>query len=119
MSKQQPAASSQRAEGSGKQQVVWTLIASAVAGLSTYYYSLTKGSTALTSLPSAYALCANESRIYTVDESAPQVDCIVVDKQTISATGTLGRFGIRRDTGYLLTPEQRRFSPIGMTTRTT
>ncbi len=81
----------QRAVNSGtKQQVVWTLFASAVAGLSTYYYTFTNTATSLTSLPSAYALCTNGSRIYTVEESAPRVDCIVVDKQTISATGTLG-----------------------------
>ncbi|RDX44094.1 hypothetical protein OH76DRAFT_1409460 [Lentinus brumalis] len=80
----------QRAVNSGtKQQVVWTLFASAVAGLSTYYYTFTNTATSLTSLPSAYALCTNGSRIYTVEESAPRVDCIVVDKQTISATGTL------------------------------
>ena len=117
--KQQPAAVPLRAESSGKRQVVWTLIASAVAGLSTYYYSLTKGPTAMVSLPNTYALCANGSRIYTADESTPQVDCIVVDKQTIATTGTLGGGSITRSPRYSLTPpSQRRFSPIGTTTRT-
>lgn len=76
--------------GSVKQQVIWTLFASAAAGLSTYYYSLTKGTTSVTSLPGSYALCAENDNIYTVDAARPNVDCILVDKATISATGSLG-----------------------------
>ncbi|KAI0742748.1 amidohydrolase family-domain-containing protein [Daedaleopsis nitida] len=84
----QSAATSQN-ESSGKRQIVWTLFASAAAGLSTYYYSLTKGSTSVSSLPASYALCAESNKIYTVDSNAPTVDCILVDKVAISATGTL------------------------------
>lgn len=72
-----------------KQQVIWTLFASAAAGLSTYYYSLTKGTSLVTSLPGSYALCANSSNIYTVDPARPNVECILVDKKDILATGSL------------------------------
>ena len=77
--------------GSSKQQVVWALFASAAAGLSTYYYSLTQGTAALTALPASYALCAESGRVYTVDDSRPNVDCVLVDKASIYATGTLGK----------------------------
>ena len=65
------------------------MIASAVAGLSTYYSSLTRPSALLESLPASYALCAEGRRIYTVDDSNLAVDCILVDKHSVAATGTL------------------------------
>ncbi|KAL1938928.1 hypothetical protein VTO73DRAFT_11081 [Trametes versicolor] len=80
-----------RSTGSAGRQVVWTLLASAVAGLSTYYsaFSRRPSTTTISSLPTSYALCAEGSRIYTVDEAKPAVDCFSVDKNVITATGTL------------------------------
>ena len=76
---------------SGKRQIAWTLFASAAAGLSTYYYSLTTGPASITSLPASYALCADSNRVYTVDHAKPHVECILVDKTIVSATGSLGQ----------------------------
>ncbi|KAI0668833.1 amidohydrolase family-domain-containing protein [Trametes maxima] len=74
---------------SAGRQVVWTLLASAVAGLSTYYSAFSKRPTSVASFPTSYAFCADGNRIYTVDEARPTVDCITVDKHTIISTGTL------------------------------
>ncbi len=79
-------------DGSTTRQVVWTLFASAVAGLSGYYYTLPKGSTSVTSLPASYALCSEDKKIYTVDHARPTVDCVLVDKVIIAATGSLGGY---------------------------
>ncbi|KAI0324882.1 hypothetical protein GY45DRAFT_1357026 [Cubamyces sp. BRFM 1775] len=84
------------ASGSGR-QVAWALIASAVAGLSTYYSSLTRPSALLDLLPASYALCAEGHRIYTVDDSNSAVDCILVDKHSVTATGTLNEVQIAWD----------------------
>ncbi|KAH9922335.1 amidohydrolase family-domain-containing protein [Epithele typhae] len=76
--------------GSARQQVVWALFATATAGLSSYYYSLTQATSLRTSLPASYALCAHETgKVHTVDSAAPAVDCVVVDKARVTATGSL------------------------------
>ena len=77
--------------GSGNKQVVYTLLASAAAGVATWYYSFIHTPASFTVLPASYALCADAGKIYTVDPSKPNVDCIVVDKQTILTSGTLCR----------------------------
>ncbi|KAI0830178.1 amidohydrolase family-domain-containing protein [Trametes gibbosa] len=80
----------QQERRSGGRQVAWTLLASAVAGLSTYYAaSSPKHLTAIATLPTSYALCAEGHKIYTVEDAKPVVDCISVDKNVIAATGTL------------------------------
>ncbi|KAH9856434.1 amidohydrolase family-domain-containing protein [Lenzites betulinus] len=80
----------QQENRSGGRQVVWTLLASAVAGISTYYSAFSsKHPTAISALPTSYAICAEGNRIYTVNEAKPVVDCISVDKNVITATGTL------------------------------
>ena len=78
--------------GSGKQQVVWALFASAAAGLSTYVYSQNKGPTSITSFPASYALCAEPGKVYTVDSTRPNADCILVNKANVHAVGTLGEY---------------------------
>ncbi|KAI0656325.1 amidohydrolase family-domain-containing protein [Cubamyces menziesii] len=83
--------------GGGRRQVAWAVIASAVAGLSTYYSSLTRPPVSLKSLPASYALCAEGHRIYTVDDSKPVVDCILVDKHSVTATGTLNEVQLAWD----------------------
>ncbi|KAI0632894.1 amidohydrolase family-domain-containing protein [Trametes polyzona] len=75
--------------GSAGRQVVWTLLASAVAGLSTYYSAFSRRPAAISALPTSYAICADGGRIYTVDDARPTVDCISVDKNVVTATGTL------------------------------
>ncbi|KAI0776794.1 amidohydrolase family-domain-containing protein [Trametes elegans] len=76
--------------GGGGRQVVWTLLASAVAGLSAYYTAFSRRPThGVTSLPTSYALCAEDSKIFTVDAARPTVDCMVVNKHSIVATGSL------------------------------
>ncbi|KAI8972610.1 amidohydrolase family-domain-containing protein [Trametes punicea] len=74
---------------SGRRQVVWTFFASAVVALSACYASFSRRPGPITCLPASYALCAQEQRIYTVDLPRPLVDCILVNKHTIAATGTL------------------------------
>ena len=41
-------------------------------------------------LPESYGLCTEPGRIYTVDEDKPTVDCIIVRKDEVLATGTKG-----------------------------
>ncbi|PIL25921.1 hypothetical protein GSI_11674 [Ganoderma sinense ZZ0214-1] len=78
-----------RGDNSGNKQIVYTLFASAAAGIATWYYSFIHTPTSFTVLPASYALCADAGKIYTADPSNPTVDCIIVDKQTILTTGTL------------------------------
>ncbi|PCH43061.1 hypothetical protein WOLCODRAFT_132641 [Wolfiporia cocos MD-104 SS10] len=66
----------------------------AVAGLSTYIsrngFKLPSSRVQLvTSLPEAYAICADG--IYTVDESTPNVDCLLIKRDRIIATGSLNQ----------------------------
>lgn len=42
-------------------------------------------------LPADYALCSKEGKIYTVDESNPQTDCIVVRGNKIVDWGRVGK----------------------------
>ncbi|KAJ3004842.1 hypothetical protein NUW54_g4621 [Trametes sanguinea] len=81
--------STANASQSGGRQVVWTLVASAVAGLTAYYSTFSRQATSVSTLPGSYALCADGQRIYTVDSERPTVDCILIEKQNIAATGTL------------------------------
>ncbi|KAI1790602.1 amidohydrolase family-domain-containing protein [Ganoderma leucocontextum] len=84
-----PSRRSRSDTSSGNKQVVYTLFASAAAGIATWYYSFIHTPTSFTVLPASYALCAGAGKIYTADSVKPNVDCIVVDKQTILTTGTL------------------------------
>ncbi|EMD35089.1 hypothetical protein CERSUDRAFT_97001 [Gelatoporia subvermispora B] len=43
----------------------------------------------LASVPASYALCADSQKIYTVNPALPVVDCFLVHRDTITATGTL------------------------------
>ncbi|KAI9061249.1 hypothetical protein FKP32DRAFT_1613179 [Trametes sanguinea] len=81
--------STANASQSGGRQVVWTLVASAVAGLTAYYSSFSRQATTVSTLPGSYALCADGQRIYTVGSARPTVDCLLVEKHSIAATGTL------------------------------
>ncbi|EJF60100.1 hypothetical protein DICSQDRAFT_137677 [Dichomitus squalens LYAD-421 SS1] len=74
---------------SSNKQVIYTLFASAAAGTAAWYYSFIHTPPSFTVLPSSYALCADAGKIYTADPVKPNVDCIVVDKQTILTTGAL------------------------------
>ncbi|CDO70443.1 hypothetical protein BN946_scf184999.g84 [Trametes cinnabarina] len=89
---------SDRTNNSGNRQVVWTLVASAVAGLTAYYSSLSRPTPSVTALPSSYVICAEGQRIYTVDSASPTVDCILVEKHNIAASGTLGISNLMRET---------------------
>ncbi|KAI0351595.1 hypothetical protein OH77DRAFT_1523939 [Trametes cingulata] len=74
---------------SGGRQVLWTLLASAVAGLSTYYSAFSRRPASVNTLPASYGLCSEGNHIYTVDDARPSVECILVDKHVITATGSL------------------------------
>lgn len=41
-------------------------------------------------VPKSYAICSKEGKIYTVDETKPNVECFVVHNKRILATGSLG-----------------------------
>lgn len=41
-------------------------------------------------VPKSYAVCSKEGKIYTVDETKPNVECFVVHNKRILATGSLG-----------------------------
>ena len=42
-------------------------------------------------LPESYGLCTEPGKIYTVDEATPIVDCIVIRKDEVLATGSRGQ----------------------------
>lgn len=70
--------------------LLWILVAIALAGAS---YMLTRSNTVvdtaqLARLPESYGLCSESGRIYTVDDDQPTVDCILVHKDEIMATGS-------------------------------
>lgn len=54
----------------------------------------------LASVPASYALCADSQKIYTVNPALPVVDCFLVHRDTITATGTLG--GLPARVAFLL-----------------
>ncbi|KAI0799818.1 amidohydrolase family-domain-containing protein [Irpex lacteus] len=74
---------------------VWVVLAVGLAGAS-YYFSgyLTSASTdniaaSVATVPESYAICGgNPGSIYTVDDTHPNVDCILVHKDEIRVTGT-------------------------------
>ncbi len=76
---------------------VWVVLAVGLAGAS-YYFSgyLTSASTdniaaSVATVPESYAICGgNPGSIYTVDDTHPNVDCILVHKDEIRVTGTAG-----------------------------
>ncbi|OCH91347.1 hypothetical protein OBBRIDRAFT_792396 [Obba rivulosa] len=65
------------------------LTAAALAAAAFAYRRLGASSAALSSVPASYALCADQQKVYTVDSALPAVDCILVHRDRISATGTL------------------------------
>ena len=71
----------------GKPRSVFTLLL-VVLGSSLLALVLTKSRSNVT--PKSYAICSKEGRIYTVDETKPSVECIVVHYNRILATGSLG-----------------------------
>ncbi|KIP09425.1 hypothetical protein PHLGIDRAFT_102850 [Phlebiopsis gigantea 11061_1 CR5-6] len=82
--------------GSWRNYLVWISAAVLLAGAS---YLLTTrdisseaqsgGATLPTTLPESYGLCTTDAgKIYTVDENKPTVECIVVRKDEVLATGT-------------------------------
>lgn len=75
--------------------VPWILTALLLAGVSYYLTtrdtsnnSVSMSHVALARLPESYGLCAEPAKIYTVDENKPTVDCIIVRKDEILATGS-------------------------------
>ena len=84
-----PSGARRQDANSGNKQLVYTLFASAAAGIATWYYSFIHTPTSFTVLPASYALCADAQKIYTADPLKPTADCIVVDKHTILTTGSL------------------------------
>ncbi|KAI0370838.1 hypothetical protein BV20DRAFT_994092 [Pilatotrama ljubarskyi] len=87
----------QAERSSGGRQIVWTVLASAVAGLSTYYSAFSGRPVSLATLPTSYGLCTEGTNIYTVDDAKPSVECILVDKHDITATGTLAEIQAQWD----------------------
>lgn len=69
--------------------MVYTLLASAAAGVATWYYSFIHTPPSFSVLPASYALCGDTGKIYTADPAKPIVDCFVVDKHSILTTGSL------------------------------
>ncbi|GJE95765.1 amidohydrolase [Phanerochaete sordida] len=68
----------------------WVLVAVALAGAS-YFLArrpAAKEDAGITRLPESYGLCGEPGKIYTVDDDHPKVDCILVRKDEILATGT-------------------------------
>ena len=83
----------------GGQLKIWLAVAVAIglAGFSYYLsgYSTHAGipqtSVSRTSVPESYAVCGGTpGTIYTVDESHPNVDCLLIHKDEIRVAGTLG-----------------------------
>jgi hypothetical protein len=80
----------------------WILTALLLAGAS--YVFTTRGSlgsiaptqpATLSKLPESYGLCGESGKVYTVDKDKPNVDCILVRKDDILATGTKGNVKFR------------------------
>lgn len=77
--------------------IALVLAASALAGLATYFSRTGAHSRAVKILPESYALCADSAKIYTVDQEKPSVDCVLVRRDRISSTGSLGAFPCSND----------------------
>lgn len=81
---------------SSSTQMVSSLAALLLAS-ATYYYSWwnpfsSSTPRVISALPESYALCTTSGKVYTVNEHTPNVDCILVRKGSIAATGPLGSF---------------------------
>jgi hypothetical protein len=74
-------------------QYVFTFVCAVIASLAALAILRRKDPT--TELPDAYAVCARESKIYTVDGGSPQVECIGVRAGEIFATGPIGEKSLR------------------------
>ena len=76
-------------------QVTW-LVAGIVLAAVSYVWVTRNHSPHATSslanshLPESYAVCTETGKIYTVDETSPNVDCILVIRGNIASTGGLG-----------------------------
>lgn len=73
-------------------RIAFTLLTAALAGVATYV-SRRLGHSATTrhiaSLPESYAVCTEPGLVHTVDKHHPTVDCLLVSKGRIAATGSL------------------------------
>ncbi|KAI0920404.1 hypothetical protein AcW1_002156 [Taiwanofungus camphoratus] len=68
------------------------LLGAVFAGIATYQsriLSVRHLGHAATQLPESYALCTDPGKVYTVDEVKPNVDCMLVRRDRIMATGSL------------------------------
>lgn len=70
--------------------LIWVLAAVTLAGVSYLFTSspAAKEDVGTTQLPESYGLCNVDGKVYTVDDKRPTVDCILVRKDEILATGT-------------------------------
>ncbi|KAL6308903.1 amidohydrolase family-domain-containing protein [Sparassis latifolia] len=79
---------SQTSSSSTRPRLFWLCVASVLAGIA-YRINLSGPEyKTVTQLPDSYALCSNNGTIYTVNEVEPVVDCMLVRKDKIIATGT-------------------------------
>lgn len=65
----------------------WSLVAGGLVLIASFFLSSKLASSLI---PKSYALCSREENIYTVDESKPRVQCIVVHRSRILDTEDLG-----------------------------
>lgn len=67
------------------------VILAAISAVYTVYRRSAPFATALVKLPESYALCTPEGgKVYTVDESQLNVDCLLVSRDRILSAGTIG-----------------------------
>ncbi|THH07935.1 hypothetical protein EW145_g3048 [Phellinidium pouzarii] len=64
------------------------------------------------SLPESYALCSKEGNIYTVDDTNPRADCIVVHHSRILSVGTLHETKNRYRNAGKISPLAKALKPI-------
>lgn len=85
-----------RLQTSKSTYVMWLLTGLTLAAV-TYIFipndtpSVSKVALRNTHLPESYAICTEPGKIYTVDASNSAVDCILVRRDEIMASGTLGK----------------------------
>ena len=76
--------------------LAFVFLAAALAGVATYvsrrlgHGGAPRRHYALSSVPESYAVCTEPGLVYTVDEHRPNADCLLVNKDRIAATGSLG-----------------------------
>ena len=76
--------------------LVFVFLAAVLAGVATYlsrrlgHGGASRRHHTVTFAPESYAVCTEPGLVYTVDEHRPNVDCLLVNKDRIAATGSLG-----------------------------